>query len=63
MITLNEQISCVKREIAMRERVYPHWVGSGKVRDDKAKHELAAMRAVLETLEAAAKSKPFELEG
>lgn len=63
MITLNEQIACVRREIAMRERVYPHWVAAGKMRDDKAKHEIAAMRSVLSTLEDAAKSKPFELEG
>jgi hypothetical protein len=49
-MTVNEQIACVKREIAMRERVYPRWVAAGKMTKAKADHELAAMRAVLDTL-------------
>jgi hypothetical protein len=52
MITIDEQITCVKREIAMRERVYPRYVAQGgKMTQRKADHEIAAMKAVLETLE------------
>lgn len=62
-MTINDQIACVKREISMRERVYPKWVGSGKMRSDKAAHEINAMKEVLATLEQIAKSTPFSLEG
>lgn len=50
-MTLEDQIACVKREIAMRESVYPKWVAAKKMSQAKADHELAAMKAVLETLE------------
>lgn len=49
-VPLDEQIRCVKREIAMRERVYPRWVQDGKMGPAKADQELTSMRAVLETL-------------
>lgn len=49
---LTDQIACVKREIAMRERVYPRWVAAGKMKQEKADAEIAAMRAVLATLNA-----------
>jgi len=49
-VQLSDQIACVKREIAMRERAYPRWVGGGKMTQQKADQELAAMKAVGETL-------------
>ena len=48
---LVDQIRCVKREIAMRESVYPRWVSDKRMTQEKAEAELAAMRAVLKTLE------------
>ena len=48
---ISEQIKCVKREIGMRKRVYPRWVENGNMTQEKAEHELAAMSAVLETLQ------------
>jgi hypothetical protein len=51
MITLDEQIACVRREIAMRKRVYPDWVDRRRMSPQKAQHETAAMEAVLATLE------------
>jgi hypothetical protein len=48
---LDQQISAVKREIAMRERAYPRWVASAKMKPEKSVYELGVMRAVLETLE------------
>jgi hypothetical protein len=50
-IPLREQVACVRREIAMRERVYPRWVAAERMTQEKADSELAAMRAVLETVE------------
>ncbi len=50
MASLIEQIACVRREIAMRERVYPRWVAAEKMKQAKADEELATMRAVLETI-------------
>lgn len=50
-ISLAEQIKCVKREIAMRARLYPQWVATGRLIQSKADAEIAAMKAVLETLE------------
>lgn len=50
-ITLEQQIACVKREISMRERVYPRWILAGKLSEGKAEFELEAMKAVLASLE------------
>lgn len=49
-LTLADQVACVEREIRMRQKVYPRWIGQGKMTQDKADHEIACMRAVLETL-------------
>ena len=56
-VTLAEQIACVKREIGLRERVYPRWVATGRLTQRKADDEIAAMKAVLETLEAADRAR------
>lgn len=50
-ITLDEQIACVKRELSLRSRVYPRWTATGKLKPATADSEIAAMRAVLATLE------------
>ena len=49
--TLAVQVAVVRREIAMRERAYPRWVASARMKPEKAVLELGAMRAVLATLE------------
>ncbi|MEW5709786.1 MAG: hypothetical protein AB1830_12920 [Pseudomonadota bacterium] len=36
----------------MRQRVYPRWVAAGKMTREKADAEIAAIKAVLESLEA-----------
>ena len=48
---LDQQIECVSREIGMRQRVYPGWVKAGRMSQTKADHEIAAMQAVLTTLQ------------
>lgn len=51
LVPLAAQIACVRREISMRERVYPRWVAERKLTLKTADNELAAMHAVLATLE------------
>jgi hypothetical protein len=50
MVTIEQQLACVKREIALRERVYPRFVAEQRLTQEKADAELATMRAVLVTL-------------
>lgn len=50
-VSLPDQIKCVRREIGLRKRVYPRWVESGRLTQAKADAEIAAMKAVLATLE------------
>lgn len=46
-----DMVECVKREVKMRERVYPRWVSAGKMTQKKADFELDTMRNVLEHLQ------------
>ena len=50
MRTLDEQIACVRREIGVRESVYPGWIERGKSKPEMAEREAATMRAVLRIL-------------
>jgi hypothetical protein len=49
-VTLNEQIACIKRELAFRKIVYPKNVVNGKMTQAEADQELHRMQAVLTTL-------------
>jgi len=57
-VSLEDQIAAVRREIKMRERACPRWVANEKMSQAKADAELAAMRAVLETLVALKPPEP-----
>lgn len=57
IVSIERQIEAVQREIRFREYVYPRRVGDGKMTQAKADDELAAMRAVLATLEALPKTQ------
>lgn len=48
--SLDEQIACADREIAMRERVYPAWVRQGRLKQPKADREIETMRAIAASL-------------
>lgn len=50
-VSLQDQLKCVKREAAMRRNVYPKWVASGKWTQEQANREIAAMDAVVETIQ------------
>jgi hypothetical protein len=41
---LNELLSCCRRELATRQRVYPKWVAKGFYTEKKAEKELRLMR-------------------
>ncbi len=47
---LTEQIMEVKRELAMRERLYPYLVQNDRLNQPEATKRLERMRAVLQTL-------------
>lgn len=49
-ISIVGQIGEVQREIAMRERVYPHQIAAGKMKQGEADMLIDRMRSVLETL-------------
>lgn len=51
MIALEDQIKCVRRELAQRAQYYPNLVRSGRLREDQAQREIDTMQAVLDTLE------------
>lgn len=49
-VPLDAQIAAAERELALRRRVYPRWVAAGKMKNEKAVAETAAMTAIVETL-------------
>ena len=49
--TLEEQIAELRREIGLRERVYPGWIAAKKMKADQAERSMARIKAALETLE------------
>lgn len=49
-IPLQAQIQEVHRELAMRRAVYPRRVEAGKMKQQTADQQIAAMEAVLKTL-------------
>lgn len=49
-VSIDRQIECVEREIAMRQRAYPRWVADGRLTQAKADAEINCMLAVRETL-------------
>jgi hypothetical protein len=48
--SLQEQIACIKREIALRVNTYPKWVRAGRMKEHNADREISVMRDVLATL-------------
>jgi hypothetical protein len=51
-VSLSDQIKCAKREVALRKAAYPKWVQSGRMKRETADYEIAAMEAILASLEA-----------
>ena len=52
VVPLTDQIKAAKREVALRKSAYPKWVISGRMKREVADHEIAAMEAIVASLEA-----------
>ncbi len=50
-ITVSEMAAELRRELAMRERVYPSWVAKGTLAKPKADRQIALLKAAIEKLE------------
>jgi hypothetical protein len=51
--SLQEQVQCVQRELALRRNVYDRAVNGGRMSREAADREIASMAAVLVTVQAA----------
>lgn len=49
-IPLDEQIAEVKRELALRDRVYPQMIATGRMTEEEAAGHKGRMQATLNTL-------------
>jgi hypothetical protein len=49
-VSLDAQLRCAQRELAVRRAVYPGLVARYRMTHEQAAHELAAMRAIVQTL-------------
>lgn len=50
-ITKEEMLAELRRELSMRESVYPKWIASGKLKQEVADHRIAALREAIKTVE------------
>lgn len=57
-VPLEKQIACAKRELAVRKRCYPTWVAAKRLNVFKAEEEIAAMTAIVRTLEELQRTTP-----
>jgi hypothetical protein len=62
-ITLDVQLACARRELRYRQRVYARWVPEGKMAAATAAHELAAMGAIVRTLQDLLEAQQLPLFG
>jgi hypothetical protein len=49
-VNLNDLLGCCRRELALRQRVYPKWVLKGRMSEKKAQTEIELMRSVVDFL-------------
>jgi hypothetical protein len=60
-VPLTTQIQCAKRELKMRQRVYPRLIAGGQLTRQTTDRELAAMQAIVQTLQQLMEEKQLEL--
>ena len=51
MKRMSELLASARRELALRRRVYPRWVESGRISPDQAAHEIQCMADICEVIE------------
>lgn len=61
--SIEQQLAEVRREISLRETVYPDWIRRGRLHADRADRQIALMRAVARTLEGIAATGVGDLFG
>ncbi|MFO0386339.1 MAG: hypothetical protein ACK505_06140 [Flavobacteriales bacterium] len=59
-ITIEEEIRELKRELALRNRLYPEWVKLCKLRPEEARYQIACLQSTLKRLEAIDKQQNGE---
>lgn len=52
------KLTAARRELAMRERVYPAWVRSRRMTQEKADYEIAVMAAIVADYQAVVEPPP-----
>jgi hypothetical protein len=57
MSTNTEKLACVERELKMRKKVYPRWVGAGKMTMEQARREIELMQEIVADYAKAAKGE------
>lgn len=54
MISAEDKLACVEREVKMRRRVYPRWVENKRMTQAQADREIALMEAIADDYRAEA---------
>lgn len=62
MITIDDQIKCAQREVAMRKAVFPRQVERGNMSREKMEIEIAIMEKIVHTLMEVRKQQTKERE-
>ena len=62
-MTDHEKYECARRELAMHQRVYPTWVESGRMTQERADREIELMAAIADDYRATAEPSLFDREG
>ena len=50
-VTYAEMLACAKRELALRNSVYPRFVKQGRMKQEKADREILVMAGIIEHFE------------
>ena len=53
IFTIEQKLKSLRREIALRKKAYPRWIGSGKMTQAVADHEIAVMESIHHDIEVA----------
>lgn len=53
MSTLTDQLACLRRELGVRQRVYPGWIKRGQLSQEEADKGIADMQGAIHTVERA----------
>ena len=49
-ISLKNEIEELEREVSMRQRVYPEWIRTGKIRSDEANYRIKVLISAIKRL-------------